>query len=148
MRGQIFPQGFIVEAVKTLRGYSERRNKKNPKTPNTEVVIPNHKLNIKALSSCHAALLYHRSLPLEEFWFFTLTCFANVNYKHFCAFFSPDTAGVCTLSHFPQKSCRHRGAGAASAPRGAPLWLLGKPQVPAGAAAPSSKPGNSRERNA
>lgn len=58
--------------------------------------------NIKALSSCHAALLCHSCLPVEELCF-TLTCFTAMNYKHFCGLSSLDTAGVWCLSHFPSE---------------------------------------------
>lgn len=123
-----FLKVLLLRLLKHWEVTEKQEIKKNPKT---EVVVPNHKLNIKALSSCHAALLYHNSLPVEELWCFTLTCFTNVNCKHFCGLSSLDTAGVCTWSFFLQKSmesCRHWGGGAASVPPGAPLGFLASPR--------------------
>lgn len=118
------------------RRYNERSKKKKKKS---EVVIPNHKLNTKALSPCHAALLCNNLVSILVLdWKSCISQSAHwspglqmLNSKHSYDFSSgPFFTGYCWVLLFepfaPQKyrSVVQRGPWSASAPGRAPLRFL------------------------
>lgn len=158
----IFPWGFIVEAVKMQRGYN-KRSKKNTK-PQTEVVISNHKLNIKALSPCHVARPCHsllstlvgrvvfHSLPIRALVY---KCWIiNIPVTSVLGLSSLDTTGFWSLSCFPPEIgiCGAEWSMGCLSPRQGSPPALGTPPAAAGAESscspgsmvPSSKPGSVR----